>query len=101
MAELFSSSLLTGPRRLRQERQRLVEMRRIGARARLELLRAATEYFRGVQIAVRIGREFVDGPEEARRGAVGAPRIKQVTLQVVLEELVERPREDPQEPIVA
>src|SRR5437762_11026232 len=83
------------------QRLRFVEVRGIGAGARLELLRAATEDFRREEAPFRIRRELVHGPEQTGHGAMRAPRIQEVPLQVVLQELVERTREHPQELVVA
>src|SRR5260221_6357417 len=97
----FALSLRCRRRGLRHQRLRPVDVRWIGAGAGLELLRAAAEHFSGVEIAVGVGRVFVDGAEEPGRRAVRAPRVQQMALQIVLEELVERAREHPEEPVVA
>ncbi len=76
-------------------------MRRVGAVARMEFLRAAAEHFGGVEVAVAVHRKFVDRPEQARRRAVRAPCVQEMSVQVVLHHLVERTRERPQELIVA
>jgi hypothetical protein len=76
-------------------------MRRVGPGPRPEFLRAPAEHLRGVQISLRVGGEFMDGPEQPGRGAVRAPGVHQMPVQVVLEELVERAGEHPEKLIVA
>src|SRR5207247_1704867 len=77
---IFVSSLR---RCFRHERLRPEDMRRIRPRPRSELLRAPSEDLRGVQVAIRIGREFMHRPEQARSRAVRSPGIEQLSVQVV------------------
>src|SRR5262245_35426419 len=50
---------------LRHQRLRPENVRRIRPWPRYELLRTAAEDFGGVQVSIRIGREFVYSPEQA------------------------------------
>src|SRR5438876_5822819 len=74
---------------LRHQRLRTENVRRIRAGPRYELLRTAAENFRGVQVSIRVGREFVYRPKQAGRRAVCSPGIEQLSVQVILEQLVE------------
>src|SRR5437899_10264502 len=84
------SSLLAHERRGRAD-----ELRAIGAGARLELLPAAAEAVRAVQIAVGVDRHLVDLPERTREGSVRAPGVQELSVQVVLENLRVRAVRDP------
>ena len=71
-------------------RQRLArddQLRSIRAGARLELLHPAAEAVGAVEIALRVDRHLVQLPEGAGERAVGAPRIQQLAVRVVLEDL--------------
>src|ERR1700720_140456 len=48
---------------LRRERHWLKKVRRIGSLSPAELLRPPAKNFRGIEIAVAIGRELMHGPE--------------------------------------
>src|SRR5438094_7618292 len=66
---------------LRHQRLRAENVRRISAGPRNELLRTAAKDFRGVQVSIRIGREFVYSPEQARCGPMCSPGIEQFSIQ--------------------
>src|SRR5262245_34820276 len=75
---------------LGHQRLRFEEMRRVGTGPWLELLHTSAEHFRCIEIPGCISGELVHRPEQSRRGAMCAPRVQEVPVQVVLEELVER-----------
>src|SRR5213594_3181106 len=81
---------------LRRQRLRAENVRRISAGPRNELPRTAAKDFRGVQVSIRIGREFVYSPEQARCGPMCSPGIEQFSIQIVFEEFVDRSRKGPQ-----
>src|SRR5436309_170795 len=81
---------------LRHQRLRAENVRRISAGPRNELLRTAAKDFRGVQVSIRIGREFVYSPEQAGCGPMCSPGIEQFSIQIVFEEFVDRSRKGPQ-----
>src|SRR5712691_3969423 len=64
------------------------QLRGIGARLRAELLHAAVEHFRQVQIAVLIGRHRVRSVELAGLLSRSAPPVYIVSVQVVLHDAV-------------
>src|SRR5438128_1905135 len=90
---IFSSSVGVN---LRHQRLRPENVRRVRAGPWHELLRTPAENFRGVQVSIRVRREFVHGPEQAGRGAVCSPGIEQLSIQIVFEQLVEWSGERPQ-----
>src|SRR5205823_4347491 len=59
-----------------------------GALARCVLLDSAGSYFGGVEIALFVGREPMHAPLTALARAKGSPRIEEVSVGVIGEELV-------------
>src|SRR5688572_11578045 len=64
------------------------EKRGIGALARRVLLHPAGPHFGGVEVAVLVGGEPVDAPLAALARTERAPRIEEVALGVVANQLV-------------
>src|SRR5207244_641679 len=88
-------------RGFRRERLRPEDMRGVRPGPRRELLRAASKNFRGIQVSIRVGCELMDRPEKAGGRAVRSPGIQQLSVQVILEQFVERPGEGPQKVVGA
>src|SRR5439155_8892440 len=74
----------------RHQRLRSENVRRIRAGAGYELLRSTTEDFRRIQVSVRVSRTFMHRLDQDGSCALCSPDIKQLYIQVVIHQLVER-----------